>query len=61
MVTVVHGDDTLCGIKKKVLFASKFDLPEYTDDTKVVSVYLLYLLIFLFIFYLSFIARIVMF
>ena len=41
-MTILHGDDSLCGIKKKVLFASKFDLPEYTDDTKVVSVYSLF-------------------
>jgi len=35
MANIVHGDDPSCGIKKRVLHASKRELPEYPDGTRV--------------------------
>lgn len=35
MADMVFGDDPSCGIKKRILHASKFDLPSFPDGTKV--------------------------
>jgi len=35
MANIVHGDDPSCGIKKRVLYASKRELPDYPDGTRV--------------------------
>jgi len=35
MANIVYGDDTSCGIKKRVLHASRRELPEYPDGTRV--------------------------
>lgn len=35
MANMVFGDDPSCGIKKRVLHASKSDLPSFPDGTKV--------------------------
>ena len=39
MANIVHGDDPSCGIKKRVLHASRRELPEYPDGTRVSSVH----------------------
>jgi len=35
MANIIHGDDPSCGIKKRVLHASRRELPEYPDGTRV--------------------------
>lgn len=35
MTDVIYGEDLNCGIKKKVIFASKLPLPNFEKDTKV--------------------------
>jgi len=37
MANIVYGDDPSCGIKKRVLHASRRELPEYPDGTRVSS------------------------
>jgi len=37
MANMIYGDDPSCGIKKRVLHASRRELPEYPDGTRVHS------------------------
>jgi len=39
MANIVYGDDPSCGIKKRVIHASKRELPDYPDGTRVISYY----------------------
>ena len=41
MANMIYADDPSCGIKKKVLHASRKDLPEFPNDTRVNTIYLI--------------------
>lgn len=53
MANIVYGDDASCGIKKRVLHASRRELPEYPDGTRVTNAHFLFKNLDFFVNYIS--------